>query len=63
MASTGSYGSGGVVARAWAAIEAGTGDQALAILEILTDSYTRDLDEYDDSDGELGDYFEELGEV
>jgi uncharacterized Zn finger protein len=52
-----------VSARAWEAIKEGAGDQALAILEIATESYARDLEEIDDSDGELGDAFQQLGEV
>ena len=71
MGSTGGYGYGSgvvdpvneLVARVWEAIKAGDGDQALAMLEIITEPYTKGWYEFDDSDGELGDYFEKLGEA
>lgn len=42
-------------------IEAGDGRTALAILEVVTDEYVKGWTELDDSDGELGAVFDDLG--
>jgi uncharacterized Zn finger protein len=71
MGSSASYGYGSgvvdpvsdLVARVWEAIKAGDGDQALAMLEIITEPYTKGWYEFDDSDGELGAYLEQIGEA
>jgi hypothetical protein len=42
-------------------IEAGDGRSALAILEVVTDEYVHGWTELDDSDGELGAVFDDLG--
>lgn len=44
-------------------IEAGDGRLALAILQGVTEAYIADWTNLDDSDGELGAYFEDLGEL
>ena len=42
-------------------LEAGDGRSALAILEVVTDEYVNGWTELDDSDGELGAVFDDLG--
>ncbi|MBV9894812.1 MAG: hypothetical protein JO020_11640 [Chloroflexi bacterium] len=42
-------------------LEAGDGRSALAILEVITDEYVQGWTELDDSDGELGAVFDNLG--
>jgi uncharacterized Zn finger protein len=44
-------------------LEAGDGRNALVILEAVTDEYVAEWFEFDDSDGELGAFFDELGAV
>ncbi len=53
-------GVGQVVQQAWTFIEAGDGHNALAILEAVTDEYTRQWYYLDDSDGYAGEFFSEL---
>jgi uncharacterized Zn finger protein len=44
-------------------LEAGNGRNALIVLEAITDEYLKNWDELDDSDGDAGDFFNDLGEV
>jgi uncharacterized Zn finger protein len=46
---------------AWSFIEAGDGRNALLVLEAITDEFMEAWEVLDDSDGEIGDFFEELG--
>ncbi len=48
---------------AWAFIGAGNGRDALLVLEAVTDEYTQAWEWLDDSNGEVGDFFHELGEA
>ncbi len=48
---------------AWAFIEAGEGRDALLVLEAITDEYAEAWEWLDDSNGEVGDFFHELGEA
>jgi uncharacterized Zn finger protein len=50
-----------VLGGAWSFIEAGDGHNALLVLEAITDEYMEAWELLDDSDGELGDFSEELG--
>ncbi len=50
-----------VLDEAWASIEAGEGCPALLVLEAITDEYTEAWEWLDDSNGEVGDFFYELG--
>jgi uncharacterized Zn finger protein len=52
-----------VLQEARAFLEAGDGRSAIAVLEPLTDEYVDDWTDFDDSEGELGGFFEELGAV
>ena len=45
------------------ALEAGDGDNALAILEALTQEYLAEREVLDDSDGEASGFFGELGQL
>jgi uncharacterized Zn finger protein len=47
----------------WAAIRAGDGRTALAMLEAITDEYVEEWTNLDDSDGEAGALFAEIGEA
>jgi uncharacterized Zn finger protein len=47
--------------QAEAFVQAGDGRSALAVLEAITSAYVADWTELDDSDGEVGAFFEELG--
>src|SRR3954447_11193204 len=46
---------------AWSFIEAGDGRNALLVLEGITDQYMEAWEVLDDSDGEIGGFFEDLG--
>jgi uncharacterized Zn finger protein len=46
---------------AWSFIEAGDGRNALLVLEAITDQYMEAWEVLDDSDGEIGGFFEDLG--
>lgn len=48
---------------AWTLIRAGAGRDALAILEAITDEYMEAWEWLDDSNGEVGEFFYELGEA
>jgi uncharacterized Zn finger protein len=52
-----------VLEQAKSFVAAGDGRSALAILEAITEAYVDDWIELDDSDGEAGAFFEELGAV
>ncbi len=52
-----------VLAQAWDFIEAGDGENAIRILEAITEEYMEDWMALDDSDGEVGSFFIELGEA
>ena len=50
-----------VLKEAWASLQADDGDGALVVLEALTEEYMSGWEYLDDSDGELGAFFSELG--
>ncbi len=50
-----------VLGGAWSFIEAGDGRNALLVLEAITDEYMQAWELLDDSDGEVGGFFEEVG--
>ncbi len=52
-----------LTAQAEERLAAGDSTNALAMLEIITEAYVEGWSDFDDSDGEMGDYFVELGEV
>lgn len=52
---------GGVLGKAWEFIHAGDGNNALSILEAITEEYVDEWVELDDSDGYAGEFFDELG--
>jgi uncharacterized Zn finger protein len=52
---------GQLVEQAWALIKADDGRQALTILEAITEEYTSEWENLDDSDGEASGFFSDLG--
>src|SRR6266700_1546602 len=52
---------GQVVEQAWALIKADDGQQALTILEAITEEYMSEWENLDDSDGEASGFFSDLG--
>jgi uncharacterized Zn finger protein len=52
-----------VLQQARQAVEAGDGESALAVAEIIADETIPGWEEHDDSDGEFGGWFDELGAV
>lgn len=50
-----------VLEQAWDLVRAGEGRAALLVLEAITDEYVSGWTELDDSSGNLGDFFEEIG--
>src|SRR2546425_593613 len=52
---------GHLVEQAWALINADDGEQALTILEAVTEEYMSDWSNLDDSDGEASGFFSDLG--
>ena len=52
-----------VLEEAWASLQADDGDGALVVLDALTEEYMSGWEYLDDSDGELGAFFSELGAV
>ncbi len=50
-----------VLDRAWEFIKAGDGWNALVVLEAITDEYVEGFESLDDSYGDVGDFFRELG--
>ena len=54
---------GHVVEKAWDFIRAGEGNAAMTVLEAITEEYVDDWTELDDSDGYLGEFFNELGQA
>lgn len=48
---------------AWSLIKAGDGRDALLVLEAITDEYMKAWEWLDDSNGEVGEFFYELGEA
>lgn len=53
----------GLIAEAENRVEAGDGRNAMTILEAITEECTSIFEILDDSDGELGDFFDELGSL
>lgn len=54
---------GKMVEQAWGYVKSGDGHNALVILEALTDAYVDVWFNFDDSDGEAGDFYNTLGPV
>src|SRR3989441_9714767 len=52
---------GQLVEQAWALIKADDGQQALTILEAITEEYMSEWENLDDSDGEASGFFSDLG--
>src|SRR2546429_9088421 len=52
---------GQLVEQAWALIKADNGRQALSVLEAITEEYTSEWENLDDSDGEASGFFSDLG--
>ena len=50
-----------VLDQAWERINAGDGQDAIPILEAITEAYTAEWETLDDSDGDASDFFEDLG--
>jgi uncharacterized Zn finger protein len=50
-----------VLTEARAFLDAGQGHNAIAVLEALTDEYVDSWTDYDDSNGEFGDFFDDIG--
>ncbi len=53
----------GLLDRAWELIEAGDGNNALRVLEGITDAYVNEWYNLDDSDGDASAFFSDLGAV
>jgi uncharacterized Zn finger protein len=54
---------GQLVEQAWALIKADDGQQALTILEAITEEYMSEWENLDDSDGEASGFFSDLGKA
>jgi uncharacterized Zn finger protein len=54
---------GQLVEQAWALIDADKGQQALTVLEAITEEYISEWENLDDSDGEASGFFSDLGIV
>ena len=50
-----------ILDQAWTLIEADEGRNALAVLQAITEEYLREWENLDGSDGETGEFFNDLG--